>query len=79
MRATGRTTRAADDAIQELFMTGECHIWDHYNDGKSAEKNNRLYQIIIGRLEFEHPGIMKNIIVKFVDHFIIITIKDFQK
>lgn len=79
MRATGRTTRAADDAIQELFMTGECHIWDHYNDGKSAEKNNRLFQIIIRRLESEHPGIIEHISINFVALFIIITIKNFQK
>ena len=59
-RCTGRTTRAIDGAIQDLFHTGKCVVWDHEN---SRESNNILLDKVIQRLQNEHPHIMNKIIV----------------
>lgn len=59
-RATGRTTRAIDGAVQDLFHTGKCVVWDHVNSRKA---NNMLLDKVIQRLQNEHPHIMNKIIV----------------
>lgn len=59
-RCTGRTTRAVDGAIQDLFHTGKCVVWDHVNSRKS---NSILLDKVIQRLQNEHPHIMNKIIV----------------
>ena len=62
-RRSGRTTRIIDDAIQDLFHTGECHVWDHYKDGKDAQRNKEVFMLVLRRLQNEHKLIMKAISV----------------
>ena len=62
-RRSGRTTRIIDDAIQDLFHTGECHVWDHYKDGKDAQRNKEVLMLILRRLQNEHEPIMREISV----------------
>ena len=59
IRKSGRTTRIADKAIQELFKKGKVIIEDH-----SPEKvaNRFLFKIILTRLENEHGGINRYLI-----------------
>ena len=59
-RKTGRTTRAIDGAIQDLFHTGKCVVWDHH---KSRYASNLLLNKVLQRLQNEHPHIMNKIIV----------------
>lgn len=60
-RATGRTTRLVDYYIQELFNNpnSEIEIIDHTNNQQS---NVHLTQMILRRLDNEHPGIKFKII-----------------
>ncbi len=55
LRATGRTTRDIDDAIQKFFSLEEgesIEIRYHYGDGRSS---NFMLRRIVGRLKNEHP------------------------
>lgn len=52
-RATGRTTRLADKAIQTLFIKGEVVIKDHKNE---QYYNTNLYVIVVNRLNTEHKA-----------------------
>lgn len=52
-RRTGRTTRIIDHSIQELFKTGECTVYDHYN---KWESRMRVAKIMKRRLDAEHGG-----------------------
>ena len=52
LRRSGRTTRLADEGIQNLFKYGECYIKDHYQKNYLATIN--LYNIIMNRLVQEH-------------------------
>ena len=79
MRATGRTTRAADDAIQELFHLGECYVWDHYKDGKDFKSNRRLSEIILSRISNEHPQIIDQLEIRFEGKYIVIAFKNENK
>lgn len=58
-RATGRTTRLADEAIQTLFTEGKVTVKDHA-DTKYAQQD--LLHKILSRLENEHGGINRFII-----------------
>ncbi len=51
-RATGNTTRLADEHIQYLFKNGTVTATDHH-PGRQASK--RLFYIIVARLKAEHP------------------------
>lgn len=53
-RATGRTTRLIDQAVQDLFTHKGVAVIDHH-PSEGAQKNfqNKLMK----RLEIEHPGI----------------------
>ena len=62
-RRSGRTTRLIDDAVQDLFHTGECHVWDHYKDGKDAHRNGEVLKLVLKRLQNEHDHIMREISV----------------
>ncbi len=53
MRRLGITTRMADDCIQELFKTGKTEVRDHWY---TRESSIRLMDIIIRRLNYEHPS-----------------------
>lgn len=57
-RCTGRTTRAIDGAIQDLFHTGKCVVWDHY---PTRQASNILLDKVMQRLQNEHPHIMDKI------------------
>lgn len=50
-RATGRSTRLADEAIQTLFTKGFVVIRDHYNNSGA---HHYLYNIVVSRLKAEH-------------------------
>ena len=62
-RRSGRTTRLVDDAIQDLFHTGECHVRDHYKDGKDTQRNKEVFMLVLRRLQNEHEPIMREISV----------------
>lgn len=51
VRNSGRTTRIADQLIQELFANGEITVQDHYNQDSA---HYYLLRVIVRRLEFEH-------------------------
>jgi len=53
-RKTGRTTRLADIYIQELFNRGEIYVIDHH---PTRQASKYLVDIILRRLEFEHPSV----------------------
>lgn len=50
-RRSGRSTRLIDNAIQELFTTGECVLVDHYN---TKDMSKYLSNRVIIRLVHEH-------------------------
>ena len=52
-RISGRTTKLADAYIQLLYEVGEVTVKDHYN---SAQSSIMLRNIILNRLQMEHPG-----------------------
>lgn len=54
-RQTGKTTRLADEYIQELFTTGHIKIKDHMG---MQDCHDRLFRIIHKRLRNEHPQII---------------------
>ena len=56
IRQSGRTTRLADQYIQELFETGSIKIKDHHD---SHHSHNRLRIIIHDRLQREHPQVLR--------------------
>ena len=57
-RRTGRTTRAIDGAIQDLFHTGKCVVWDHHG---TRQADSYLLEKVIQRLQHEHPHIMREL------------------
>lgn len=66
-RRTGRTTRAVDGAIQDLFNTGKCVVWDHYENGKNNKANQMVLNKTLARLQNEHPLIMREISVDIAE------------
>ena len=59
-RRSGRTTRIVDAAIQELFNTGKCTVFDHFVgqgmvDAERASK--RAAYLVARRLELEHAHV----------------------
>lgn len=66
-RRTGRTTRAIDGAIQDLFNTGKCVIWDHYKNGKNHSANQVVLDKTLVRLQNEHPHIMREISIDIAE------------
>jgi len=50
-KASGRTTRQIDAAIQGLFTNGWTHVWDHHN---SKIAHERTFSIFMRRLAEEH-------------------------
>lgn len=57
MRRTGRSTRAIDEAIQCLFTTGGCSVWDHY---PTREASHHLMERVLQRLSIEHNMTVNN-------------------
>lgn len=55
-RRCGNTTRFIDQFIQDLFIHKEVTIFDHYDTAKpmATRLNQRIAEIIIVRLEYEH-------------------------
>lgn len=66
IRRSGRTTRLADQYIQQLFEFGEVKIKDHTNNRVS---NENLFNIVKDRLRYEHE--------RFLDYEIIYHNEDF--
>ena len=66
-RKTGRTTRAIDGAIQDLFHTGKCVVWDHYENGKNNKANQMVLNKTLVRLQHEHPHIMCEISIDIAE------------
>lgn len=57
MRRTGRSTRAIDKAVQCLFTTGECRVWDHH---PTREASHHLMERVLQRLSIEHNMTVNN-------------------
>lgn len=57
MRRTGRSTRRIDEAIQDLFTTGECRAWDHH---PTREASQFLMERVLQRLSIEHDLTVNN-------------------
>ena len=55
-RRMGNTTRLIDYAIQIIFSGETVVIKDHHESGKNYSENKRLFDLIVRRLEIEHPG-----------------------
>lgn len=72
-RATGRSTREIDEAVQDLFMTGMCVIRDHHG---TKQADYYTFRRLLGRLEFEHSHIKNNLIVDKSN--CTVKIKDFK-
>ena len=53
LRRSGRTTRLADQLVQDFFNTGVAWCIDHHS-GNSKEMNVRLHRIVFDRLHHEH-------------------------
>lgn len=69
MRASGRTTRLVDQAIQELFTKGSTTFMDHHF-GENPKQHRRAcefgFDILLKRLASEHRGV-DNFDVSFVN------------
>lgn len=63
-RRTGRTTRLADNYIQQLFSKGFVEVRDHYTDGRLGHEH--LFSVICNRLRSEHSHLFTNNRLKFV-------------
>ena len=60
-RRTGRTTRLADEYIQQLFEMGKIDVEDHFQGNVYGDQC--LFDRIVKRLEYEH-GIYKKDCIK---------------
>lgn len=57
-RASGRTTRLIDKAIQDLFTSGKAEIKDHVYNYKAGKA---LAEKVLVRLKYEHPSAYKHV------------------
>ncbi len=57
LRATGRSTRLVDEAIQTLFTTGYVEVRDHLD---KRMDHNILFERVLSRLLTEHRGVKFN-------------------
>lgn len=64
-RATGRTTRLADNCVQEFFDNGFCFTKDHWG---TKDSDRRLMEIVLRRLYLEH-NITSNMVDIDKSHF----------
>lgn len=62
---TGRTTRLADDYIQQLFSEGFVVVRDHHTSGRSGHEH--LFSIIFNRLKNEHHHLFADFRLEFVN------------
>ena len=70
-RASGRTTRGIDWAIQELFKKGEVVLKDHHENGKNDRMNARFSDLFEARFRREH----QNVNIRFDKHQGVFTAK----
>jgi hypothetical protein len=70
-RASGRTTRGIDEAIQTLFLKGEVVLKDHHENGNNDRMNNRFSELFEARFRREH----KNTNIRFDRHGGVLTAK----
>ena len=82
-RRTGKSTRIVDNIIQLLFQGYEVVVIDHihknfhlYKDEVLKEQSKLILNKVLKRLEFEHPNITLEQIIKEGCTFVI-SIKDF--
>lgn len=73
-RKTGRSTREIDEAIQDLFNTGECTVRDHHGTRLASE---HAFKRLWFRLIAEHEHMRDNLLID-KDNFTI-KIKDHYK
>lgn len=71
-RGTGRTTRLADKAIQDLFTDGFCIVQDHYNEDRVYSRF--LMDIILARLEAEHHICRDGLRIHILNEYFRITL-----
>lgn len=53
-RASGRTIRQVDYAIQAIFLGKTVAVYDHHDNGDHRESSERLFKMILSRLSEEH-------------------------
>lgn len=65
-RRVGNTTRIVDFLIQVLFTRGQVKVYDHWigsrsvntdREGDANRERNRVFHIVMRRLEMEHPNV----------------------
>lgn len=62
-RATGRSTRQIDMAIQDLFRTGECIIIDHHG---TRDSSRFTFDKMLRRLKLEHRGMIERMEIDMI-------------
>ncbi len=72
-RQSGRTTRLADNCIQEIFTKGFTICRDHF---ASIEMNLYLFDIVYDRLRREHQFSLGRLIINRNDKYI--TTKEWE-
>lgn len=61
VRRSGKSTRLADQYIQDLFNNGEVEVIDHTGNKESSEF---LFKKVVRRLELEHRHVNLKLIPK---------------
>lgn len=72
MRGTGRSTRLADRAIQDLFVNGFCIVQDHHREGRDASRV--LMDKVLARLKAEHKVNMEDLNIHILNEYFRITL-----
>ena len=72
MRGTGRSTRLADKAIQDLFVNGFCIVQDHHREGRDASRV--LMDKVLARLKAEHKVNMEDLNIHILNEYFRITL-----
>ena len=72
MRGTGRSTRLADKAIQDLFVNGFCIVQDHHREGRDYSRF--LMDKILARLKTEHKVNMEDLNIHTLNEYFRITL-----
>lgn len=57
-RRAGNTTRQIDFAINQLFRGNVVICLDHMDEGTNDKANQWLFDGVLRRLQYEHPGVI---------------------
>lgn len=73
-RRTGNTTRLVDQFIQDLFIYGECKVYDHY---PTRQASMMVYESVLKRLRNEHNHVWDHLEIN--KSRLTIRLKNFNK